>query len=218
MQKIFDTVIFDLDGTLLNTLDDLADSMNMALAKCGFPQHTRDEIRFFVGNGIDMLVKRAMAPRTDDKSFTMLKTAFSEIYAVNMKNKTRPYDGINEVLKALSEHNVKMAVVSNKHHSAVAPLIRDYFGEYIEMAVGVDENTPKKPEPTGTLKAISLLGSTIENTVYIGDSDVDIQTAKNAKVFALGCTWGFRDRALLEENGADMIIDSPDEMLKLFGI
>ncbi|MBP0981881.1 MAG: HAD-IA family hydrolase [Oscillospiraceae bacterium] len=218
MQKIFDTIIFDLDGTLLNTLDDLADSMNMALAKCGFPQHTRDEIRFFVGNGIDMLVKRAMAPKTDDESFTMLKTAFSEIYAVNMKNKTRPYDGINEVLKALSEHNVKMAVVSNKHHSAVAPLIRDYFGEYIKMAVGVDENTPKKPEPTGTLKAISLLGSTPENTVYIGDSDVDIQTAKNAKVFALGCTWGFRDRALLEENGADMIIDFPDEMLKLFGI
>jgi len=214
MQKIFDTIIFDLDGTLLNTLDDLADSMNMALAKCGFPQHTREEIRFFVGNGIDMLVKRAMAPKTDDESFTMLKTAFSEIYAVNMKNKTRPYDGINEVLKALSEHNVKMAVVSNKHHSAVAPLIRDYFGEYIEMAVGVDENTPKKPEPTGTLKAISLLGSTPENTVYIGDSDVDIQTAKNAKVRCISVTWGFRDEKFLMENEAGIMINRPLELLE----
>lgn len=216
MQKNFDTVVFDLDGTLLNTLDDLADSVNFALERCGFPLRTRDEVRGFVGNGIDMLIRRVVSPKNDEQSFEQVRTVFKEHYAANMKNKTRPYDGINELLKELCARKIKLAVVSNKHHAAVAPLIADYFGEYIHLAVGVDESTPKKPDPTGTLKAISLLNSSTGRTVYIGDSDVDIQTAKNAGLFSVGCTWGFRDRELLEKNGADMIIDSPAELLKLF--
>lgn len=216
MQKTFDTIIFDLDGTLLNTLDDLADSVNFALGRCGFPLRTRDEVRRFVGNGIDMLIRRAIAPNDEEQSFEQVRAVFKEHYAVNMKNKTRPYDGINGLLKELCDRKIKMAVVSNKHHSAVAPLIADYFGEYIHLAVGVDESTPKKPDPTGALKAVSLLNGNKEHTVYVGDSDVDIQTAKNAGLFSVGCTWGFRDRELLEKNGADVIIDSPAELLKLF--
>lgn len=216
MRKNFDTIVFDLDGTLLNTLDDLADSVNFALERCGFPLRTRDEVRRFVGNGIDMLIRRAIAPKEDEESFERVRGVFKEHYAVNMKNKTRPYDGINELLKELCDRKIKMAVVSNKHHAAVAPLIADYFGEYIHLAVGVDENTPKKPNPAGALKAVSLLESSRETTVYVGDSDVDIQTAKNAGLFSVGCTWGFRDRELLEKNGADVIIDSPAELLKLF--
>lgn len=218
MQNKFDTIIFDLDGTLLNTLDDLADSMNAALARCGLPQRTRDEIRRFVGNGIELLVRRSIAPKNDEATFNAAHAAFSEIYAKNMKNKTRPYDGIYDMLKALSQHGVKMAVVSNKDHSAVVPLIADYFGEYISVAVGADKNTPKKPDPTGALKAMAQLGSDISTTVYMGDSDVDIQTAHNAKMFALGCSWGLREREVLQNAKADMIIDSPSEVLKLFGI
>ena len=215
MQK-FKAIIFDLDGTLLNTLDDLADSVNAALSKFGHPVRTVDEIRSFVGNGVELLIRRALAPVDEPDEIEQVYKAFSAIYSANMKNKTAPYPGINEVLSALKQKDVKMAVVSNKFHKAVVPLIKDYFGEYIPLAIGADENTPKKPDPTGTLKAVELMGVDKETTVYIGDSDVDIITAKNANLFALGCTWGFRDRELLQQSGADMIIDSPEEMLKLF--
>ncbi len=218
MQNRFDTIIFDLDGTLLNTLDDLADSINSALERCGYPTHTIAEVRRFIGNGAEMLVRRALAPVEDEQTVKSVLAAFGEIYAQNMKNKTAPYNGINDVLALLKQHGIKMAVVSNKPHFAVVPLIEDYFGQYISTSIGADENTPEKPDPTGTLKALTALGSEKARTVYIGDSNVDVFTAKNAGLFSLSCSWGFRDRGELIEAGADMVIDSPEELLSLFGL
>ena len=218
MQNKFDTIIFDLDGTLLNTLDDLTDSINAALLRCGYPTHTTAEVRRFIGNGAEMLVRRALAPVDDDQAVKQVLTVFSDVYGQNMKNKTAPYSGINDVLALFKQNGIKMAVVSNKPHFAVVPLIADYFGQYIGTAIGADENTHEKPDPTGTLKALAALGSAKERTVYMGDSNVDIFTAKNAGLFALGCSWGFRDRDELLAAGADMVIDSPDELPALFGL
>jgi len=218
MQNRFDTIIFDLDGTLLNTLDDLADSINAALRHCGYPTHTTAEVRRFIGNGAEMLVRRALAPVEDEQAVKTVHASFNEIYGKNMKNKTAPYGGINAVLALFKQNGIKMAVVSNKPHFAVVPLIADYFGQYIGTAIGADENTPEKPDPTGTLKALAALGSERSRTVYMGDSNVDIFTAKNAGLFALGCSWGFRDRDELLQSGADMVIDSPAELPRLFGL
>ena len=218
MLNRFDSIIFDLDGTLLNTLDDLADSINAALIRCGYPDHTTEEVRGFIGNGAEMLVKRALSPIEDADAVKTVLAAFSEIYAKNLKNKTAPYYGIEEVLKLFKNSGIKMAVVSNKPHTAVVPLIADYFGEYINTAIGADKDTPEKPDPTGALKALKALGSEKSRTVYMGDSDVDIFTAKNAGLFALGCSWGFRDRDELINAGADKVIDSPFDLPALFGL
>ena len=218
MQTRFDTIIFDLDGTLLNTLDDLADSINAALERCGYPTHTTAEVRRFIGNGAKLLVRRALAPVDEEQAVKTVLAAFNEIYGKNMKNKTAPYDGIIDVLKLFKQSGIKMAVVSNKPHFAVVPLIKDYFGQYIGTAIGVDENTPEKPDPAGALKALAALGSEKERTVYMGDSNVDIFTAKNAGLFALGCSWGFRDRDELISAGADAVIDSPADLPRLFGL
>ena len=185
MQNNFDAIIFDLDGTLLNTLDDLADSINAALKRCGYPTHTTAEVRRFIGNGAEMLVRRAIAPVDGEDAVKTVLSAFKEIYGKNMKNKTAPYGGINDVLALFKQNGIKMAVVSNKPHFAVVPLIEEYFGRYIGTAIGADENTPEKPDPTGALKALAAIGAEKSRTVYMGDSNVDIFTAKNAGLFAL---------------------------------
>ena len=218
MQNKFDTIIFDLDGTLLNTLDDLTYSINAALERCGYPTHTTAEVRRFIGNGAKLLVRRALAPIDEEQAVKTVLAAFNEIYGKNMKNKTAPYDGINAVLARFKQSGIKMAVVSNKPHFAVVPLIEEYFGQYITTAIGVDENTPEKPDPAGALKAVATLGSEKSRTVYMGDSNVDIFTAKNAGLYAVGCSWGFRDRDELLEAGADAVIDSPEQLLELFKI
>ena len=218
MKRRFDAVIFDLDGTLLNTLDDLADSINAALEKYGYPTHSREAVRTFVGSGSEMLVRRALAPVTDEQIVAEVHRSFKEIYQQMMKNKTAPYDGINEVLATLNSNGIKMAVMSNKPHAAVVPLIKDYFGDYIPLAAGADKDTPEKPNPIGTLRVLEKLGTDKNRTVYMGDSDIDIFTAKNAGLFALGCSWGFRDRELLEKSGADLVIDSPYELIALLGL
>lgn len=213
MTAHFDTVIFDLDGTLLDSIDDLADSINNALGQCGFPKHTTKEIQSYVGDGVDMLVRRALPQNADQVDYNAVHKAFVSIYSENMFNKTQPYLGIPELIAELCQRGVKMAVVSNKFQDAVTPLIEDYFGDCITVSVGADENTPIKPDPSGVLKAMEQLGSVREQTVYMGDSDVDVLTAKNAGVFSVACTWGLRDRAILEAASPDAIIDSPQDIL-----
>lgn len=215
MAAYFDTVIFDLDGTLLNSIDDLTDSINKALGQCGFPKHTKKEVQGCVGDGVDMLVRRALPQNADQVDYNAVYNAFVAIYSENMYNKTQPYLGIPELISELRRRGVKMAVVSNKFQGAVTPLIEDYFGDCIPVSVGADEDTPKKPDPSGVLKAMEQLGSVHEHTIYMGDSDVDILTAKNAGVFSVACTWGLREKAVLEAACPDAMIDSPLALLPL---
>lgn len=218
MTAHFDTVIFDLDGTLLDSIDDLADSINNALGQYGFPKHTTKEIKSYVGDGVDMLVRRALSQNADQVDYNAVHNAFVSIYSENMFNKTQPYLGIPELIGELCQRGIKMAVVSNKFQGAVTTLIEDYFGDCITVSVGADENTPIKPDPSGVLKAMEQLGSVREQTIYMGDSDVDILTARNAGVFSVACTWGLRDRAVLEAAHPDALIDSPLALLPLLEV
>lgn len=215
MAADFDTVIFDLDGTLLNSIDDLTDSINMALSQCGFPKHTLEEVKHYIGDGAEMLVRRALPPKADEADYKAVYNAFIQIYSKNMYNKTQPYMGIPELLAELCRRGVKMAVVSNKFQAAVAPLVADYFGGRFPVVVGADANTPKKPDPSGVLKAMAQLGSAPEHTIYLGDSPVDVLTARGAGVFAVACTWGLRERTTLEAVRPNAIIDTPQALLSV---
>lgn len=212
---MIDTIIFDLDGTLLNTLEDLKDSTNYALKKFGYPERTLEEVRNFVGNGVQKLIERAIPDGIYNPDFENCLNVFKKNYAENMYNKTAPYDGIIELLQNLKTLNYKTAVVSNKFDMAVKQLCKTYFGDLISIAIGEDENVRKKPFPDSVLKAIELLGSSNKTSIYCGDSDVDVKTAKNADIECIGVTWGYRSREILEENGAEFIVNKPSEILEL---
>ncbi len=205
-------VIFDLDGTLLNTLDDLADSVNFALESVGFPLRTKQEVRSFVGNGVRMLMKRSVPAGTGDEEYEKAFAAFREYYLNNMRNKTAPYPGITECLGELKKRGIKTAVVSNKLDSAVKGLCAEFFGSLISFSRGVREESERKPAPGTTLDALNRLNVKKENAVYVGDSDVDILTAKNAGLKCISVCWGFRTRRELEQSGAQIIIEKPDEL------
>ncbi|SHH52277.1 phosphoglycolate phosphatase [Sporobacter termitidis DSM 10068] len=213
--KNFDTVIFDLDGTLLDTLDDLAGSVNNALEKYGFPCRTRDEVRRFVGNGVERLVTLCVPGGAANEKYQDCLADFKRHYSENMRNRTAPYDGIPALLRRLKAEGFKRAVVSNKFDAAVKALCRDYFGEDIELAIGESKETARKPAPDTALKALRELGSVPARTVYVGDSEVDAETARNAGLVFIGVTWGFRDRELLEQKGADFVIDRPEELFQI---
>ena len=213
----FNTAIFDLDGTLLNTLDDLADSVNHTLTQYGFPTRTRDEVRRFVGNGVPLLIERAVPEGTDRETQERCLAEFKKYYAENMYHKTAPYPGIPELLTALGARGVKIAVVSNKFDAAVKELCRRYYGSRIHVGIGERADVRKKPAPDSVFRALEELGASREKALYIGDSDVDVQTAKNAGLTSVGVTWGFRERALLEKEGAQYIIDTPAQMLDIIG-
>ncbi|NLG52770.1 MAG: HAD family hydrolase [Clostridiales bacterium] len=211
----YNTVLFDLDGTLLNTLYDLHDSINFALRTLGLPERTRDEVRMFVGNGVANLIDLAVPDNTAGEIKSNCLSLFREHYNANMANKTRPYDGISDLLSALRGHGIRMAVISNKYDSAVKELCGKYFGNLIELAFGAAEDIRKKPAPDIVNKALDALGSEKSRTLYAGDSDVDIKCALNAGVTPVGVSWGFRDVSLLEESGADYIINNPAELLDI---
>lgn len=213
----FDTAVFDLDGTVLNTLDDLADSVNHTMQAYSFPVRTRDEVRRFVGNGVPLLIERAVPAGTDPEIRARCLADFKAHYEKNMYNKTGPYPGIPEMLAALRARGVKMAIVSNKFDAAVKGLCRRFYGEYIQVAIGESPNVRKKPAPDSVFTALRELGSAPERALYIGDSDVDVQTAKNAGLTSVAVTWGFRDRNLLKREGAQYIIDSPNQLLDIIG-
>lgn len=207
-----DTVIFDLDGTLLNTLDDLADSVNAALRQNGLPERTVDEVRRFVGNGVLNLMRRAIPDGEDNPNFEQTYADFRAYYAQHCTDKTAPYPGILELLAQLSEQGYKLAVVSNKFDAAVKKLNEQYFAGLIPVAIGEKETVRKKPAPDSVFAAMEELKSDAAHSIYVGDSDVDIETAKNAGIPCISVTWGFRDRDFLQEHGADLYADEAEQI------
>ena len=207
-------VIFDLDGTLLNTLDDLADSTNYALSRFGYPTRTIEEVRQFVGNGVAKLIERAIPEGKNNPNFEKCLAIFKENYAQNMYNKTAPYNGIIEMLSNLKSKGIKIAVVSNKFDLAVKELCKKYFEGFIDFAAGENEaqGIKKKPAPDTVISVLNEFNFASEDAVYIGDSDVDIMTAKNSKMPCISVTWGFRDEKFLLENGATILINAPSEI------
>lgn len=205
-------VIFDLDGTLLNTLEDLWISTNFALSQFGYPEHTLDEIKNFVGNGVRKLIERAVPKNCENIEECL--AVFKEYYEKNMYKNTACYNSIEMILKDLKNQGVKIGVVSNKFDLAVKELCEKYFAELIDIAIGQNEEIPPKPAPFGVLKAIEELGSDKNSTIYVGDSEVDVETAKNAGIPCIGVTWGFRSRTQLE--GADFIIDEPCNIISIW--
>lgn len=209
------TVIFDLDGTLLNTLDDLTDAVNFSLSAHGLPTHSAEQIRMFVGNGIKMLIKRSVPKDCSESLLEECFTDFCKFYEKHMNDKTRAYDGIENLLSHLKKAGFKTAVVTNKADFAAQALCKKIFGDLITVTVGANENTRHKPYPDGTLKVLEKLGSSAENAYFVGDSDVDVQTAENAGIDFIGVLWGFRERCVLESAGAKSFAQNPQELEEL---
>ncbi len=210
----YQTYIFDLDGTLLDTLADLAASVNYALRTHGMPEHSIDDIRRFVGNGVRLLMERAVPGGADNPSFDEAFATFRQHYMLHSLDTTRPYDGIPETLEALKAAGCHLAVVSNKFMTATQDLIRHFFPDTIEVAIGEHEaeGIRKKPAPDTVNEAFRQLGVGKENAVYVGDSDVDIQTARNSGLPCISVLWGFRDRDFLLHHGATTLISCPKEL------
>jgi phosphoglycolate phosphatase len=211
----YDTILFDLDGTLLDTLDDLTDSVNDVLAKEGYRQRTKDEIKAFIGDGAKMLLTRSLPQGTPEREILRCLTRFRETYLKNMRSRTRPYEQIPRVLKRLKQMGIKIGVVSNKPDEATKEMCRFYFGEDVDAAIGDNTERRKKPEPDNIVEALKQLGSRKETALYAGDSEVDVAAAKNAGLNCAGVTWGYRSRETLIEAGADVIIDEPEQLITL---
>ena len=213
-KKQIKAVIFDLDGTLLDTLEDLKNAVNYALRTMDMPERTLDEVRRFVGNGVRNLMLRAVPEGDSNPKFEETFALFKSYYGEHCKENTGAYRGILPLMEELKARDVKMAIVSNKIDFAVKELNEEYFGQYTSAAIGEMENVARKPAPDTVLKAMRELGVEACDCIYVGDSDVDIQTAKNSGMPCVSVTWGFRDREFLIENGAQILIDRPDELLK----
>lgn len=211
----YTAVIFDLDGTLLNTLEDLMDATNYALGKYGYPARTLNEIRAFVGNGVQKLMERALPDGATNPKMEELLSAFRAYYTAHCENKTCAYDGIPECMQKLKAAGCKMAIVSNKLDSAVKELHQSYFSEYVQTAIGEKKGVRRKPAPDMVENALAELNCSKKDAVYVGDSDVDIQTAANAGLDCISVSWGFRDADFLRENGASTIVDTPRQLYGL---
>lgn len=212
----YDAIIFDLDGTLLDTLDDLMNAVNYALTEMGFFTRSREEVQAFVGNGVAKLMERAVPYGTSPEDVARALDIFKAYYALHSRDKTAPYPGILETLEALRAKGCRLAVVSNKFDAAVKALAEDFFPGLMDLAAGENEagGVPKKPDATMVLQTLAALGVAPDRAVYVGDSDVDLQTAKNAGLPCISVTWGFRDREFLLAHGADTLIDRPGELLE----
>ncbi len=220
---MYKTYIFDLDGTLLDTLQDLTNSVNHALAMHGMPQHSKEDIRRFVGNGIRLLMERAVPGGAGNADFDAAFADFRKHYMEHSTDTTRPYDGIPQTLDALKASGCKIAVVSNKMMAATQTLVSHFFPQ-VDVAIGEHEaaGIRKKPAPDTVFEALRLLGAGSaasdsandrRETVYVGDSDVDIETARNAGLPCISVLWGFRDRQFLEEHGGKTFITRPEDLL-----
>ncbi len=204
--------IFDLDGTILNTLEDLADATNYALKQHGYPGRTIEEVRRFVGNGIRKLIERALPAGTAQEETDRVHQTFLGYYQLHCADKTRPYEGILQLLQRLRAAGCLTAVVSNKADAAVQPLCRRYYDGMFDYAVGERQGIRRKPEPDSVREVLRRLEVDAADAVYIGDSEVDIQTAQNAEMDSIIVTWGFRDRAYLESQGGRRFADTPAEI------
>ncbi len=209
-------VIFDLDGTLLDTLKDLGDAMNRVLEKHGWPQHPESAYKKFVGNGARKLIERAIPDdkRTPEIMEQCLKE-FIEDYRNNWAVSTAPYPGIEEMLSAMQERGIVMSVLSNKIHDFTVRCIERFLPSYrFALVLGERRGIPRKPDPAGAIEIVEKTGIPAGQTLYVGDTPIDMQTAKAAGMLAAGVLWGFRGRDELEENGADIIVERPEELLE----
>lgn len=213
--KKYEAVIFDLDGTLLNTLEDLMDSVNYALGICGMPGRSYEEIRHFLGNGIERLLERAVPNGSENPQFERVYTLFREHYGVHCNDKTDLYPGIRELLDVLKREGFLMAIVSNKYYEGVQILKEQYFKDYLQVAIGEREGIRKKPAPDTVLAALKELKVPKEKAVYVGDSEVDIATAENTGMDCIIVGWGFRTRAEQEAAGGKVFVEKPMEILQL---
>ncbi|MBQ4603080.1 MAG: HAD family hydrolase [Clostridia bacterium] len=208
----YDAVIFDLDGTLTDTLGDLKNSVNFAMRQFGFPERTLGEVKSFVGNGVRRLICLSVPENTDEETAERCLSVFKEHYKNNSLVETKPYDGIITILETLKKQGIKTAVVTNKMHEAAEEIVRIFFGNLIDITLGQVDGVAQKPRPDGIYRVLEKLGVSKEKAVYVGDSEVDCITAKNANVACVGVTWGFRDKSVLIENGADYLADTPEEL------
>lgn len=209
------TIIFDLDGTLLYSLEDLKDSVNFVMKKHGFREYTIDEVREAIGNGVRLLMERILPKDIDKNLFKECLAEFKQNYSKNMYNKTKPYDGVLDMLKALREDGYKIAVLSNKFDSAVKELSSKYFGELVDLAVGQKEGVKEKPSPLGIQEIAKELDTDVETCIMVGDSEVDIQTANNAGIDCISVTWGYKNIDFLYDNGATKLVYAPKDILEL---
>lgn len=211
--KRYKAVVFDLDGTLLDTLEDLKDATNAALASQGMPQCTLDQVRCYVGNGVRKLMLRAVPEGEENPLFEKTFAEFKSYYAKHCMDHTLPYPEVLNVMKELKARGMKLAIVSNKLDSAVKELDERFFKEYTLAAIGEMEGVARKPAPDMVEKALAELEVAKTDAVYVGDSEVDIQTAQNSGLDCISVTWGFRDVPFLLEHGAKTLIDKPHELL-----
>ena len=209
-------VIFDLDGTLLNTIDDLGDSVNYVLKKHNYPTFSIEEYKYKVGNGMRKLIERSLPKheQTDEKIEKIL-AEFMAYYGEHKMDKTAPYDNIEQLLKTLKQKGIKTAVVTNKAHISAKPLMDEVFPNLFDAVIGQKDGVPTKPDPTSVFAVMKELGVSSDECLYLGDSGVDMQTAKNAGIFGIGVLWGFRKADELIENGAKKLINNPQELLEL---
>lgn len=208
----YKTYIFDLDGTLLSTLADLAASTNYALRTHHMPERSIDEVRRFVGNGVKKLMERAIPDGLNNPLFEETFATFRQHYMQHNLDTTQPYPGIMQLLEQLKAEGKNIAVVSNKFYAATRELCRHFFGDLVSVAIGEREDIRKKPAPDTVIEALRELGVDKEGAVYIGDSDVDIMTAKNSGMPCVSVLWGFRDKEFLLEHGATTLISQPEDM------
>ncbi|MCI8327398.1 MAG: HAD family hydrolase [Lachnospiraceae bacterium] len=214
--KHYDTVIFDLDGTLLDTIEDLANSLNHTLAQFDVPTLPVPTIQSYVGNGLRRLLELSIPEGLDHPKFEDIFTTFRDYYIDHCKEATAPYPGIMDLLEKLREKKIPMAIVSNKNDTAVKELAVDFFDGLISVAIGEREGISKKPAPDTVFAALKELDCSSFHAVYVGDSEVDLQTAANSGMDCITVSWGFKGRAFLEKEGASTIIDTPEELLDFF--
>jgi len=214
---IYKGIIFDLDGTLVNSLEDLADSMNSVLKSYDYPIHSYEAYKNFIGSGIKSLVSKALPEASVNEE--LIETCFNsmiEIYRVNCTHKTKPYNGIIELLDQLISRNIKLGVLSNKSDEFTKKIVASIFPDYFEYVVGLSTKTPKKPNPFGALEISKNLGLKPEQLIFVGDTEIDMETANNAKMFSVGVLWGFRSKEKLISAGAKMVISNPLDLLQFF--
>ncbi len=209
--------IFDLDGTILDTLEDLKNSVNHALEKNNLPERSLNEIRAFVGNGIRVLIEKSVPYGTENDIVDSVFDDFKIYYENHSADNTKPYDGIIEVLTALKNRGIKLAVVSNKADFAVQTLVEKYFPKVFDYAVGERNEIRRKPYPDSVFSVMEKFGIKKYDTVYIGDSEVDIETSKNAEIDCVAVSWGFRDSEILEKLNPQYIVNEPNEILRIIG-
>ena len=207
-------IIFDLDGTILDTLDDLSDSVNFSLSSMGLPLRTREEVRSFVGNGIRLLIERSVPDGCDVETTVKVFDIFRHHYKDNCCNNTKPYVGIIDLLQNLRSEDIKLAVVSNKADFAVKEIVARYFDGLFDYAAGEKEGIPRKPAPDSVFDALNFFGLEKSDALYIGDSEVDVETAKNAGLEIICVDWGFREAECLKEHGASVIFSDSESLIK----